>query len=655
MRQPDARMKGSPLSFLSPAWVGRSTIALGAAVLSFGCSESKESPAPASSSEPLLDATPTIPSLESTPSISPESAEPEFSNEPVLFPRGEISGAPNVLLVSFDTTRADALDCYGASHGASPVIDSLAAQGILFEHAFVPTPVTLPAHTTLFTGLDPNRHGVHDNSIFTVPDEALTLAELLRDAGYRTFASVSAVVLLDRFGLNQGFDSYDQEGLGTSAQITRKERFAPEVATAIIEQLDSEQPWFGFAHFYDPHHPYLPPPDLAHRFGDDPDDRYFAEIASADRQLGRILQALEARDLLSRTWVIVVSDHGEGRGEHGELSHGNHLHDATQRIPLIMTSAAVEPRRVSDRLVTLADVAPTILELCGVAIPPQLDGQSLSPLLVGTTLDRDDVAYLETRVPLLSYDWSPLFGVRTLDWKLVIGSRPHLFDLGKDPGELHDLAATKPDVVQHLSRLLEHCRTGRGPELSSEPRTLSDEERRILGGLGYLSSEATADIGDEDRNDPYDHVAKLESIQRAVGLMHESRFEEAIALFEALAQELPGTFLVRQNLGTCYARVERFEDCLRECLAAAEIRPQSALIHMNVGIAAKETGDRALAIKHLSLALGLSGCPANAYFALADLYADQGNRLNAKAVLDALLSRPDISPADKQRARQRVY
>ena len=542
----------------------------------------------------------------------------------------------NVLLISIDTTRADALGCYGSEHNASPFLDELANSGVLFESAFSPVPMTLPSHTTMLTGLDPSRHQVHDNTVFHVPEEAETLAEILKTHGYRTLAAVASLVLAERYNLGQGFDDYDDTGLDSEDPTVEQERPAAEIAETVLAQLPGSEPWFAFVHFYDPHQPYNPPPDLAQRFGAEIKNLYYAEIAAADRAIQQIVNWTREH-CESDTLIVVTSDHGEGRGEHYEITHGHLLHDATQHVPLLMQHPRLPPQRIAT-LVTLADLTPTILDWVGLEVPPLLDGASLVPLVRGEEFHRDPVAYLESMATLLSYDLAPLYGIRTPDWKLVQGAKSHLFDLRRDPKENRNIASQHPDIVQRLQQRLAALRDERGPKLQETRRQLTDQEREALGALGYIDGNP-ANLANryDERPDPYDHARDLMLYNDTKILMQQGNLAGAISGYKQLNQTLPNVFLFRQNLAICYEIAGRPRDAHREYLVANQIRPQLALIEEGLGVTAYQMGELNDAKPWLERAAAHSECAPRVLFALWDVYHRAGQDDTAEQVRTRLL------------------
>jgi tetratricopeptide (TPR) repeat protein len=498
----------------------------------------------------------------------------------------------------------------------------------------------------MLTGLDPCRHSVRDNALYDVPPAAPLLQQILKDEGRRTFAVVASIVLLGRHRLSRGFDSYDDQGLAVTAGAEH-ERQADAVAAAALQQLAGSEPFFGFVHFYDPHQPYRAPAELATQTG----DPYLAEVAFADRALGRLIDALRTSGRLDRTIVVVTADHGEGRGEHGEQSHGMLLHDATQHVPLVVRVPGAKPSRC-DALVRLCDLAPTLLDLLGVAAPPGLDGRSLAAAIRGNELDDDD-AYLETISTQLSFDLAPLFGIRTKEWKLVLGARPHLWRLADDPGELKDVAADHADVVAALTRKLLHLRDGRGPVLQRDLRAVTGDELKVLGGIGYVSrgdAEAGADVS--GLADPYDHVAIGDELARAGRLVDQRKFDEAIALYSKLVQELPGCYAAHEGLGVAYGKKGDGARALEQLLAAAAIHPGSPDLQIQIALAAHFCGKPDLVKDHLELAIARPNCPPLAYFMLWEQRSGGGDADGAKRILNDLLKRSDLTPADRAQAEQ---
>jgi arylsulfatase A-like enzyme len=384
----------------------------------------------------------------------------------------------SVILITLDTTRADYLPPYGGQVPL-PAIERLAREGVVFDQAIAPAPLTLPSHTSLFTGRIPPAHGARVNGL-TAGGTMPVFPERLRAAGYRTAAFVGSIVLDGERGLRQGFDVYDDVNHGFGGRRLR--RPANEVVDAalgwlapVLQSADAS-PFFLWVHLYDAHAPHqLPAQSGASVSG----DSYADAIAFMDSQIGRLVQALEDRQALHRTAIVVAADHGESLGEHGERGHGIFVYESALRVPLIVRWPGVEPRRVPD-LVQLIDVAPTILALEGLEAPP-MDGVSLAPALSGRPAGAR-TAYAESVFPI-RYGWSPLRTVRDTRFKLIEAPRPELYDLASDPHELRNLYDSEPPAAARLEAKLRTF----GPPERQVTASPDGPAREQLASLGYVS------------------------------------------------------------------------------------------------------------------------------------------------------------------------
>lgn len=406
---------------------------------------------------------------------------------------------PNLLMITFDTTRADHIGAYGWKHARTPTIDKLATEATLFESAFATVPLTLPSHTAIMTGIYPFYSGVRDNSQFHVLPELNTLAERLQGQGYQTGATVAAFVLNSQFGLDQGFDNYDDEIPEREFERFQiPERNAQEVVDAAIEWLkkrDRSKPYFLWVHFYDAHHPYKTPPSFP-AFRTHP---YDLEIAFADSQLKRLMDFIEQTPPNPRkTAVVMTADHGEGLGEYGEETHGYFIYDGTVHVPLIIKTPdnAYAGKRVAAP-VSHVDIVPTVLELLGMPAPKdgEIHGRSLTGLM------RDDPAasdaftrralYFECFSPTYSFGWAPVRGVRQGQSKFIESPIPEFYALDKNPREGQEnndydkMPAEAQAVSERLKTLLDAKLTQ--PKLNAEYRTFDAETAQKLLALGYLA------------------------------------------------------------------------------------------------------------------------------------------------------------------------
>ncbi|REJ69824.1 MAG: tetratricopeptide repeat protein [Planctomycetota bacterium] len=475
----------------------------------------------------------------------------------------------NVVLISIDTTRADHLSSYGFAKPTTPNIDAVAADGLLFLRAQSTNSVTLPAHSSMLTGMRPPTHGVRDNYDYRLADEHTTLAELLQQEGYQTAAFVSAFPLKEEFGLSQGFDVYDDT-------LTRKRDDVPEMlqrpanvtTEAAIGWLEAhhEKPFFLFVHYFDPHAPYDPPEEFAKLF---PRDSYAAEIAFADDQVGRLLSKLQELGLYDSATVIITSDHGEGLGEHGEETHSFFIYQTTAHVPLVFKPAhkgaddAGRGTRVKQP-VSVVDIAPTFLDALGLAIPATMQGVSLldyrhgkSPRAAGAGV------YAESLVPTM-FDCAPLRSLVADKWQYIWTVRPELYDLDEDPGQLDNVVGDYPEVADRLeAKLRAIIENPNATQPEASRLVLDDRARAKLQSLGYLGGTVQdhQDL-DPSMRDPKDFMRAYQSIMQAEGMIASARFDEAARLCETLLRSEPDVFRAHQILAKVAQIQERESDAI---------------------------------------------------------------------------------------------
>ena len=299
-------------------------------------------------------------------------------------PRSDVE--PNVIFITIDTLRPDHLGCYGATQVQTPNIDTLAQSAARFAQAYTPVPITLPAHSAIFTGSFPMATGMHDFSGNKLPASAVTLAKVLHDHGYSTAAFIGSAVLDSRFGLNEGFDTYSDHfdfNRLDEANLDLMKRSGDAVMEEALSWLkrDPHRPFLLWVHLYDPHFPYTPAEPYASRYRSQP---YDGEIAFADAQVGRLMAFLKDRDLFDSSLIVLSGDHGEGLGEHGEKTHGFFIYNSTLHVPLLIKVPRATPRVVGDE-VSLVDVMPTLLQALTLSIPPSVQGRSLLGKVLGRT------------------------------------------------------------------------------------------------------------------------------------------------------------------------------------------------------------------------------------------------------------------------------
>ncbi len=416
------------------------------------------------------------------------------ADRPQPLPHGALKGH-NVLLVTIDTLRADHVGAYGSDGALTPTIDDLARSGLLFERTYAHVPLTLPSHATLMTARYPFHDGVRDNGTFRLAPGLPTLAATLKASGYRTGAFIGAFVLDARFGLNQGFDRYDDRMRGSSADLNVVQRTADQVLAPAYEWIvgargqppaAGNQPWFVWIHLYDPHEPYAPPEPYRSRFASEP---YDGEVAYADAALGRFVGRLRAAGAMDDTFVVITSDHGESLGEHGERTHGLFAYDATLRVPLVMWAPGVVGPGIFSRTMRLVDVAPTITDLVGVPGMAETDGRSIRPFVAGEQPFDDPGSYFEALNANLTRHWAPLSGLVRDRTKLIDLPIPELYDLAADPGEQRNLYAPQRDRARDLERRLDALTRGAA---APAPSSVDPDAEARLRSLGYVVAPAPA-------------------------------------------------------------------------------------------------------------------------------------------------------------------
>jgi arylsulfatase A-like enzyme/cytochrome c-type biogenesis protein CcmH/NrfG len=439
----------------------------------------------------------------------------------------------NILLITIDTLRADALGAYGNTRAVTPLIDRLAHGGLRFDNARAHNVVTLPSHANILTGRLPIDHGVRDNSGFRVPANEETLATWLKARGFRTGAFVSAFPLDSRFGLARGFDEYDDRFVDATARPAMLEQERPGTATvaAAARWIASQDgKWFCWVHLYEPHFPYAPPPPFDARFAS---DAYAGEVAAADDALRPLLQPILDAGSSTPTLVVLTSDHGESLGDHGEATHGIFAYDATLKVPLIVYYPPLLKPRTIATPAGHVDIAPTILRALGIESFPGVRGRNL---IVDPRGERQEVIYFEALSGSLNRGWAPLTGIVANGMKYVDLPVAELYDLAGDPQERHNLAAERTKEVGDLRARLAAFAAGASSRTSEDAET-----RRRLQSLGYISSNTSANAAQlyTEKDDPK-HLIKFETrLQEVVDLYLNGRLADALGRARALTAEQP--------------------------------------------------------------------------------------------------------------------
>jgi arylsulfatase A-like enzyme/Tfp pilus assembly protein PilF len=524
-----------------------------------------------------------------------------------------VTGRP-IVLITIDTLRADRLGSYGSTRGLTPALDRFAQGAVRFTAAVTQVPITLPAHATMLTGLHPARHGVRTNDGFRLAADVPTIAEALRGRGYATAAFIGGYPLQASSGLSRGFDRYDDEFLRNAGAVERPADAVVDSALGWIDQHRS-QPFFGWLHLFDPHSPYAPPAPFAAAHAGAP---YDGEIAYTDAAIGRFFDRLRQLDAFARATVIVVADHGESLGEHGERTHGTFLYDATVRVPLLVKPPDSTNSRVVDVPVETADLAPTIGALAGATFG-SVDGRSLLPLIDGAAGDPDRPAYAESYYQNVLLGWSPLRAVRTGRWKFIEAPRPELYDLRNDPGEQRNRIADREALASGLQRTLLAAPAAIPTDRAS---ALAGEAADRLRSLGYVSGSTVATPATL-LVDPKDRVEVWAAIEE--GIDHVAR--DPVAAQQAFARALrldAGNGLAMKYLadvGFRAGRQREARDGYRRALAAGFRHPD---VYVNLASIAEREGRPAEARAALGEAVKMAASDGDAWNRLGLLEAQRG-------------------------------
>lgn len=541
---------------------------------------------------------------------------------------------PSAVLITIDTTRADALDCDGWPE-LTPNLCSLAAESVHYRWARSVAPITLPAHASIMTGLYPPRHSVRVNALGALPPSATTLAERARAAGYETAAFVSAVVLDRSFGLDQGFDTYQGPA---AAGARREERTAAEVTRAAVQWLedrDPRKPFFLWVHYFDPHLPYVPEPAYFMRARG---NRYLGEVAQMDASIGDLVAALRAADVYDDACIVVVADHGEGLGEHDEPTHAVFCYDTTLRVPLLVrppggpgrTGGTAGPALggSSDTVVSVVDVFPTILDALGLEPEEGIDGVDL---LADTP--RPPGVYFESYYGHVYFGWSPLAGWAERARKYVHSSAPELYD-ALDGSELENLFEPRSEAVQRARAAI--GAVAERPTLAPEAGTIDEELIDRIGSLGYATATGSSGalphpLEPGDQPSPAQRHDEMTRVQRAMGLFGAGRHAQVIEILEPVVAASPGNRMALEYLCFSWIAAGRFQEAVEGLRHVLEMGLERAQTHSNLALALAALGEDEEARVHWEKALALDPRDVRAAYGLARLYAKQGDAEGAAA------------------------
>ena len=532
---------------------------------------------------------------------------------------------PNVVLITLDTTRADRLGAYGRSDAGTPNLDRLAASGVRFADAWSVAPITLPAHLSMLTGCTPVIHGVRDNGGMRYDGRIPTLAERLSAAGYRTAAVVSAPVLDSHWGVNAGFGIYDDRLDG------KTERSAASATTRALEVFGSAtEPTFLWVHYFDPHWSYEPPPPFAERFRDDP---YQGEIASVDFELGRLFAGLDKAK--RKSIVIVVADHGESLGEHGERTHGIFTYRSTLSVPFLIAGPGIAAGRVVSEPVSIMDIAPTVAELTGLPPAKLEDGISLAKTVRrGEAAPRSRSLYFESMLPFYSYGWVAPRGEADGRYAFIDLPKKEVYDLRGDPGQLRNLHSEKDSLSASLARrfarraasLAKH--EGRGI-----PARISEEKLAQLSSLGYLSGVPPGP--NAPTLDPKNVVDLADRVLDATQLQRSGRFDEAIAMVDRILLRNPDNVRARAVRGQSLLSQKRFREAAVAFGEVVALAPTVGTYRTDLGSSLAGAGELSKAEDEWREAIELEPHLADTRAKLIAAHLQKGETTKAVALSEA--------------------
>ena len=445
----------------------------------------------------------------------------------------------NLLIITLDTMRADRIGAYGYDKAKTPHLDDLAKKGIMFAHCYSPVPLTLPAHCSLFTGRYPLGHRVRDNGTFFLSDAEITLAEMMKNKGYDTYAVIASFVLLAKFGLDQGFSAYDDSLDANELLYNFYSEIAADVVYAKFEQWlrdRQKKSFFAWVHFYDPHAPYDPPAEFQNS-ANSLSDLYDGEVAFTDVYVGKIIEDLKDENLLASTLIVIVGDHGEALGEHQEYGHSVFCYEENLKVPLIFYNPRLFPEgSVVEERVCLIDILPSLLEMFGMNPAPSVHGRSFTRLLAGKKERGERSIYIESMYGKETLGWAPLTGIIDGPYKYVSLPEPELYDLEKDSREQKNLLPTKQDTARTLDEKLKRFMLEYSAARGSVRRELTPEDRRRLESLGYISSSSPSS---SRAIDPKKGILLLNKFNDANNLIEKGRLDLAETELKNIAAQNP--------------------------------------------------------------------------------------------------------------------
>ncbi|MBI5763814.1 MAG: sulfatase-like hydrolase/transferase [Planctomycetes bacterium] len=556
------------------------------------------------------------------------------------------SAGRNVLFITYDTTRVDRFGCYGHTGGLTPTTDALAKKGVVFENAYAQAPLTLVSHTCMMTGLFPKEHGIRDNGSAPLADSHPTLAALFKGKGYKTAAFVATYVLEKRFGLARGFDTYDDDmgKVELGAQLIERQRPGNIVTDRAVSWLNANKsgPFFCWVHYYDPHDPYRPPEEFRKNHA----NPYDGEIAFMDSQTKRLVDWLEANKLAENTTIVIIADHGEALGEHGEKTHAMFLYDASVHVPFIVVDPAVKAGHRVNTYVEVADIFTTLVDMAGLPKVETVKSRCLSPLLAGASMPDQD-CYSESHSLFNSHNYAEQRCLTTRQWKYISSAKPELYDMQADRHESKNLIAQKPDVAKEMKlRLLERFDAWTaGQTRSAAP---SEETRKALEALGYISggSRTSTEFLTEGLPDPKDMLPVITQLQEANSRIHANRHEDALPLLEDAARKSPKSFMIHYTLGATYLHLHRLDEAFASLERGLKLETKYPPLFVSMGDAKMEGNKPQEALQHYTASLATDDANPAVYYKIALCHKRMQREDKAiEALKKAVSLRPDYAEA----------
>jgi choline-sulfatase len=559
----------------------------------------------------------------------------------------------NILLITLDTLRADHISSYNPRSVPTPHIDALAARGVRFLQAVAQVPLTTPSHACILTGTYPQVHKVRDMGGFVLDKSIPTLASQAREAGFETAAFVGSATLSRSYGLNRGFETYNDD-MGGTRETGLWPGIVPEIRADVVtaralewlEQHDdssgginSGKNFFLWVHYYDPHFPYDPPMPFKAKYAKDP---YSGEVAFTDAQVGRLLQWLGDHGLNEKTLIVLMADHGESLGEHGEWTHGVFLYDSTIHIPLIVAGPGIRRGQSVEQQVRSIDVMPTVTDFLAISTGGRVQGTSLMPLLASGKPVRTNYSYMETLYPKTGMGWSELRGMRTDQWKLIVAPKPELYRLHEDGSETQNVKDRFPADADRLQKKIWEVTGPPGSLEKVERQPVDDETLRQLQSLGYVSAGTRHDLRiDMSGPDPKDRVEVLGVLERSTELMQRESFQAAIPMLRKIQAEDPANPAVYQKLGVCYERTGQYQKAIDVYQTALANHAESDRTYASIGDNLVRLGRLQDAADAMEKAAGINPASLQNLTNLATVYLQLGKPVDCEKTLAAILKQDD--------------